>query len=230
MARILIVEDDAKTAQAICAGLLNEAHEPFAAYTGEEGLVILGEQSFDAIVLDRMLPGRDGLEIVQTLRARGNRTPVLMLTARDAIEDRVAGLDSGADDYLVKPFAFAELLARLRVLLRRAGEREPGQFRIGDLALDLELRRVQRGGRVIALSPREFDLLAYLARHQGQTVSRQMLARDVWHEQRRATPLDNVIDVHVAHLRRKIDDGHAVKLLRTVRGVGFLLADDFSRA
>src|SRR6185295_11480055 len=122
MARILIVEDDSKTARAICTGLENEGHEPLAAASGEEGLAMLGAQSFDAIVLDRMLPGRDGLEVVQTLRARGNRTPVLMLTARDAIEDRVVGLDSGADDYLVKPFAFAELLARLRVLLRRAGE------------------------------------------------------------------------------------------------------------
>lgn len=230
MARILIVEDDSKTAHAICLGLENEGHESVATASGEEGVAILGAQFFDAIVLDRMLPGRDGLEIVQILRARGNRTPVLMLTARDAIEDRVVGLDSGADDYLVKPFAFAELLARLRVLLRRAGEREPMQFRIGDLTLDLELRRVQRGARVIALSPREFDLLACLARHQGQTVSRQMLARDVWHELSRATPLDNVIDVHIAHLRRKIDDGQSVKLLRTVRGVGFMLADAATHA
>ena len=230
MARILIIEDDPKTARAICAGLDNEGHEASAAPSGEEGLAMLGEHAFDAIVLDRMLPGRDGLEIVQALRAGGNRTPVLMLTARDAIEDRVVGLDSGADDYLVKPFAFAELLARLRVLLRRAGEREPAQFKAADLTLDLELRRVQRGSRVIALSPREFDLLACLARHKGQTVSRQMLARDVWHELRRVTPLDNVIDVHIAHLRRKIDDGQAVKLLRTVRGVGFMLADEPTRA
>lgn len=226
MAKILIIEDDAKTARAVCEGLQNEGHAAIAASTGEDGLALLNAQAFEAVVLDWMLPGRDGLEIVQALRARGNRTPVLLLTARDAIEDRVLGLDAGADDYLIKPFAFAELLARLRVLLRRAGERESSQLQISDLTIDLERRRVQRDSRVIALSPREFDLLAYLARHQGQTVSRQMLARDVWHELRRATPLDNVIDVHMAHLRRKIDDGHVVKLLHTVRGVGFTLAAD----
>jgi two-component system copper resistance phosphate regulon response regulator CusR len=230
MAKILIIEDDAKTAGAILTGLQNEGYEPLAATSGEEGLRVLHAQAFDAIVLDWMLPGGDGIEVVEALRARGNRTPVLLLTARDAIEDRVLGLDSGADDYLVKPFAFAELFARLRVLLRRAGERESAQFQVGDLTVDLERRRVQRGSRAIALSPREFDLLAYLARHQGHTVSRQMLARNVWHELRRATPLDNVIDVHIAHLRRKIDDGQPVKLLHTVRGVGFTLADDHNRA
>jgi len=230
MAKILIVEDDAKTAQAICAGLQNEGYESITTPSGAEGLTLLGAEAFDAVVLDWMLPGRDGIELVQALRARGNRTPVLLLTARDAIEDRVLGLDSGADDYLVKPFAFAELLARLRVLLRRVGERDSSQFQVGDLVLDLERRRAQRGSRVIALSPREFDLLAYLARHQGQTVSRQMLARDVWHEPRRVTPLDNVIDVHIAHLRRKIDDGQPVKLLHTVRGVGFTLTDNPTHA
>jgi two-component system, OmpR family, copper resistance phosphate regulon response regulator CusR len=223
MPKILIVEDDTKTAQAIHVGLQNEQYESIVAASGEEGLKLLDAQAFDSIVLDWMLPDRDGIEVVAALRARGDRTPVLLLTARDSIEDRVLGLDSGADDYLIKPFAFAELVARLRVLLRRAGERESAQFQVGDLAIDVERRRVQRGSRVIALSPREFDLLSYLARHQGQTVSRQMLARDVWHELRRATPLDNVIDVHIAHLRRKIDDGQPVKLLHTVRGVGFTL-------
>jgi two-component system, OmpR family, copper resistance phosphate regulon response regulator CusR len=230
MTSILIVEDDAKTAQAIRAGLQNEGYDSIVASSGEEGLHLLDAQAFDAVVLDWMLPGRDGIEVVEALRARGNRMPVLLLTARDAIEDRVLGLDSGADDYLIKPFAFAELVARLRVLLRRAGERESAQIQVGDLTIDLERRRVQRGSRVIALSPREFDLLAYLARHQSQTVSRQMLARVVWHELRRATPLDNVIDVHIAHLRRKIDDGQPSKLLHTVRGVGFTLADDPSHA
>lgn len=230
MAKILIVEDDAKTAQAIRAGLENEGYESIAACSGEEGLKLLDAQAFNVIVLDWMLPDRDGIEVVEALRARGNRTPVLLLTARDAIEDRVLGLDSGADDYLIKPFAFAELVARLRVLLRRAGERESAQFLVGDLTVDVERRRVQRGSRVVTLSPREFDLLAYLARHQGQTVSRQMLARDVWHELRRATPLDNVIDVHIAHLRRKVDDGQPLKLLHTVRGVGFTLTDDPTHA
>jgi two-component system copper resistance phosphate regulon response regulator CusR len=223
MPKILIVEDDFKTAQAIHVGLRNESYESTVVSSGEEGLRLLDLQAFDSIVLDWMLPDRDGIEVVAALRARGDRTPVLLLTARDSIEDRVLGLDSGADDYLIKPFAFAELVARLRVLLRRAGERESAQFQVGDLEVDIERRRVQRGSRVIALSPREFDLLSYLARHQGETVSRQMLARDVWHELRRATPLDNVIDVHIAHLRRKIDDGQPVKLLHTVRGVGFTL-------
>jgi two-component system copper resistance phosphate regulon response regulator CusR len=225
MPKILIVEDDIKTARAIHVGLRNEGYESMVASSGEEGLKLLDSEAFDSIVLDWMLPDRDGIEVVAALRARGDRTPVLLLTARDSIEDRVLGLDSGADDYLIKPFAFAELVARLRVLLRRAGERESLQLQVGDLAIDLERRRVQRGSRVIALSPREFDLLSYLARHQGETVSRQMLARDVWHELRRATPLDNVIDVHIAHLRRKIDDGQPMKLLNTVRGVGFMLAD-----
>jgi two-component system copper resistance phosphate regulon response regulator CusR len=171
-----------------------------------------------------MLPGRSGVDVLQALRAEGSRTPVLLLTARDAIEDRVLGLDSGADDYLVKPFAFTELSARVRALVRR-GEPDVIQRRVGDLVLDLEQRRVRRGTRQITLTPKEFDLLAYLARHQGQTVTRRMLARDVWRELHRATPLDNVIDVHITHLRRKIDDGHQQKLIHTVRGVGFVLRE-----
>lgn len=230
MARILIIEDDVKTADAICLGLHGDGYDAIAALTGEKGLSMAAAEPFDAVVLDWMLPGRDGIEILKVLRARGTRTPVLLLTARDAIEDRVSGLDAGADDYLIKPFAFVELLARLRVLLRRAGEREPLQRQIGDLTLDIENRQATRGSRRIPLTPREFDLLAYLARHPGQTVSRQMLARDVWHEQRRATPLDNVIDVHIAHLRRKIDDGQPVKLLHTVRGVGFVLRESVPHA
>jgi DNA-binding response OmpR family regulator len=230
MARILIIEDDSKTANAICTGLQGEGFEATTAPSGEQGLRQLDAEAVDAIVLDWMLPGRDGIEIVRLLRARGARTPVLLLTARDAIEDRVLGLDSGADDYLVKPFAFAELLARLRVMLRRAGEHEPQRQQIGDLLIDLEGRRVLRGPRSIPLSPKEFELLAYLARHHGQIVGRQMLARDVWRESRRATSLDNVIDVHIAHLRKKIDEGHPVRLLHTVRGVGFMLGESSRRA
>jgi two-component system copper resistance phosphate regulon response regulator CusR len=170
-----------------------------------------------------MLPGRDGIAIVKQLRARGAKTPVLLLTARDAVEDRVLGLDSGADDYLVKPFAFSELMARIRVLLRRAGDTESLRRQIGDLVLDVENRRAYRSSLEITLTPREFDLIAYFMRHHGQTVTRRMLAKDVWREPHRVTPLDNVIDVHVAHLRRKIDEGHRSKLLHTVRGVGFVL-------
>ena len=173
-----------------------------------------------------MLPGRDGIEILKTLRGRGTKTPVLLLTARDAIEDRVLGLDAGADDYLVKPFAFAELLARIRALSRRAGQEEPLRKQIADLELDVQTRRVVRGSQEIVLTPREFDLLLYLLCHQGQAVTRQMLAKEVWREPHRATPLDNVIDVHVAHLRKKIDEGQRVKLIHTVRGVGFLLREE----
>lgn len=225
MAQILIIEDDAKTAAAIREGLRMDGHDAVATMTGEEGAALWRLRTFDAIVLDWMLPGRTGVDVLRRLRAEGSRTPVLLLTARDTIEDRVLGLDSGADDYLIKPFAFAELSARVRALVRRAAEPDLIQRRAGDLVLDLEQRRVRRGTRQIALTPKEFDLLAYLVRHQGQTVTRQMLAKDVWRELHRATPLDNVIDVHITHLRRKIDDGHEQKLIHTVRGVGFVLGE-----
>jgi len=223
---VLLVEDDLKTVRALRAGLETDGYEVVAARTGDEGASLFGAGDFEAVVLDWMLPGRTGLEILQSFRARGVRTPVLLLTAKDAIEDRVLGLDSGADDYLVKPFALAELLARLRVLIRRADDRDPAQKRIADLQIDPTSRLAKRGERRLLLTPREFDLLAYLARHAGQTVSRRMLARDVWHEVQRVTPLDNVIDVHIAHLRRKLDDGHATKLLHTVRGIGFMLREE----
>jgi two-component system, OmpR family, copper resistance phosphate regulon response regulator CusR len=225
MAQILIIEDDAKTARAIREGLELDGHSAVTASTGEEGATAMRTRTFDAIVLDWMLPRRSGIEILKEMRAAGLRTPVLLLTARDTIEDRVLGLDCGADDYLVKPFAFAELSARLRALIRRSSDPDPMQRRVDDLVLDIEQRRARRGTRVIALTPKEFELLVYLARHQGQTVTRQMLAREVWHEINRATPLDNVIDVHIAHLRRKIDEGHARKLIHTVRGVGFVLGE-----
>jgi two-component system, OmpR family, copper resistance phosphate regulon response regulator CusR len=170
-----------------------------------------------------MLPGRSGLEILSALRQRDFRTPVLILTAKDSIEDRVTGLDTGADDYLVKPFAFPELLARIRALLRRGRTDRISKQRLADLELDSGTRRVTRRGQEIELTPKEFDLLEYLMRYQGQTVSREMLARDVWQVSARATPMDNVIDVHIARLRRKIDDPFDVSLLRTIRGIGFLL-------
>jgi DNA-binding response OmpR family regulator len=225
VAQILIIEDDAKTATAIREGLRLDGHEAIAAATAEEGTKLCRSRPFDAIVLDWMLPERSGIDVLKTLRTDGIRTPVLLLTARDAIEDRVLGLDSGADDYLTKPFAFAELSARVRALVRRAGEPDPVQRRVADLVLDLAQRRARRGTRQIALTPKEFDLLSYLARHNGQTVTRPMLAKDVWHELHRATPLDNVIDVHIAHLRRKIDEGEPRKLIHTVRGVGFMLGE-----
>lgn len=226
MARILVIEDDRTTAQAICRGLRGEGYDVMVALDGLSGSALLDSERFDAVVLDWMLPARDGLGILRGLRARGCKTPVLLLTARDAVEDRVLGLESGADDYLVKPFAFAELLARVRALLRRTIPDESLRWQVADLALNLKSRRVTRAGGEVVLTPREFDLLACLLRHQGQTVTRAMLAREVWGETQRAAPLHNAIDVHIAHLRRKIDDGRQPRLLQTVRGVGFVLREE----
>jgi len=220
--RILIVEDEAKVAEALREGLTAEGYEVVTARTGEEGYYLAQAETFDLILLDLMLPGRDGLDILRTLRRWGVQVPVLVLTARDAVADRVAGLDSGADDYLVKPFAFPELVARVRALLRRGRPDHTARLTLGDLEIDPLTRTVTRGGQVIPVTGREFDLLHYLVRYQGQIVSREMLARDVWREPRRATPLDNVIDVHIARLRRKIDQDFPVKLIHTVRGVGFI--------
>jgi DNA-binding response OmpR family regulator len=224
--QILLVEDETKVGTALCAGLQAEGYELVWAQTGEEGFFHASSRSFDLILLDVMLPGRDGIEVLGTLRKQGNKTPVLLLTAKDAIEDRVLGLDTGADDYLVKPFAFAELTARIRALLRRNQLEQSTTLTVGQLEIDLMRRTVIREGHRIELTVREFELLEYLARHHGRIVSRDMLARDVWRETSRATPLDNVIDVHVARLRRKMDDPFAVKLLHTVRGVGFTLSED----
>jgi len=222
---ILIVEDETKVAQALKEGLAREGYEVTVAGTGEEGYYLLDARTFDLVVLDLMLPGRSGLEILATLRTRNRGIPVLILTARDTVQDRVVGLDTGADDYLVKPFAFPELAARIRALLRR-GRAEPlSCLRVSDLELDVPGRRVTRAGRDLELTAREFELLEYLLRNRGRVVSREMLARDVWKETDRATPLDNVIDVHIARLRRKIDDAFESKLIHTVRGVGFIVKE-----
>lgn len=224
--RILIIEDDEKTADALATGLAQAGFSTATARTGEDGFFLVNTEVFDLVLLDWMLPGRSGIEILRTLRALGTKTPVLLLTARDAVDDRVLGLETGADDYLVKPFAFPELLARIRSLLRRAAPTaEPLKRTMADLVVDLEARRASRAGRPIELTPREFDLLAYLLRQPGQVVSREMLAQDVWSETNRLTPLDNVIDVHVAHLRRKVDGDHSLKLIQTVRGMGFMLRE-----
>jgi two-component system copper resistance phosphate regulon response regulator CusR len=224
--RILVVEDEVKLAKALQEGLEAEHYAVNVVHTGEEGFYVAYEQVFDLVILDVMLPGRDGLEILSTLRRRGNTTPVLLLTAKDAIDDRVRGLDSGADDYLVKPFAFPELLARIRALLRRGVTEAPEKLKLADLGIDVAERTVMRGGKALDLTPREFDLLEYLLRHQGRVVSREMLARDIWKETARFTPLDNVIDVHVARLRRKVDDQFDKKLVHTVRGVGFVFREE----
>jgi two-component system copper resistance phosphate regulon response regulator CusR len=173
-----------------------------------------------------MLPGSDGIEVLQTLRKQGSKIPVLLLTAKDAVEDRVLGLDAGADDYLVKPFAFAELSARIRALLRRNKVETASVLAIAGLEVDPVRRSVLREGHRIDLTAREFDLLEYLVRNYGRVVSREMLARDVWKETARATPIDNVIDVHIARLRRKVDDPFDIKLLQTVRGVGFTVSEE----
>jgi two-component system, OmpR family, copper resistance phosphate regulon response regulator CusR len=223
--RVLITEDDPKVAGAIRSGLLSEGFEVVVSRTGEDGYFRATTEPFDVIVLDLGLPGRSGLEVLGALRARGLTVPVLVLTARDSVEDRVLGLDAGADDYLVKPFAFAELIARLRALLRRGRPEEALKIRVADLELDPVSRTVVRSGQPVDLTAREFELLEYLLRHQGQIVSREMLGRDVWQEPSRGTPLDNVIDVHITRLRRKVDQGFEPKLIHTVRGVGFLVRD-----
>src|SRR5437899_8588440 len=193
------------------------------AATGEDGFFRANAEVFDLVVLDLMLPGRSGLEILQTLRQRHVETPVLILTARDGVDDRVLGLDLGADDYLVKPFALPELLARIRALLRRGRTDQVLKLRQDDLEMDLVTRKVVRAGQTLELTVKEFEVLEYLLRHVGHVVSREMLTRDVWRIAARATPLDNVIDVTIARLRRKIDDPFQTKLLQTVRGVGFAL-------
>ena len=224
--RALVVEDEQKVANALRDGLEGERYDVVAESTGEGAFSRLNTETFDIILLDLTLPDRDGLHILRSLRERGVDTPVLVLTARDTLEDRVRGLDAGADDYLVKPFAFEEMLARVRALLRRGRPSEAVRLGIADLEMDLATRRVTRGGQAIALTVREFELLAYLLEREGQVVPRSLLARDVWKETSRGTPLDNVIDVHIARLRRKIDDDSLVRLIHTVRGVGFMLHEE----
>jgi two-component system, OmpR family, copper resistance phosphate regulon response regulator CusR len=224
--RILVIEDEQKLALALREGLEAEQYGVALAHTGEEGFYLVLTESFDVVILDVMLPVRSGFEILASMRQHGFKTPVLMLTARDTVEDRVHGLDAGADDYLVKPFAFPELLARVRALSRRGTPETSPRLRIADLEVDAVGRFVTRGGQALDLTAREFELLEYLVRHQGHVVSREMLTRDVWKEAGRHTPLDNVIDVHVARLRRKVDEQFSQKLVHTVRGVGFVVREE----
>ena len=223
---ILVVEDEKKVARALLQGLEREKYRVTVTHTGEEGFFLATTQAFDLILLDLMLPGRDGLEILRSLREKKCQTPVLILTAKDAVDDRVTGLDAGADDYLVKPFAFPELLARVRALTRRGRTDDVLRLRVGDLEIDRVTRHVTRSGDDIHLTAKEFELLEYLALNGGQTVTREMLARDVWEAEQRATPLDNVIDVHITRLRQKMDSPYDGRLLWTIRGVGFVLSED----
>lgn len=223
MSRVLIIEDERKLLASLTKGLEQEGYAVKGAATGEEGYYAATTQDFDALVLDLMLPGRDGLQVLRDLRSRGFSQPVLILTARDSVDDRVAGLDGGADDYLVKPFAFAELLARLRALLRRDTSGRELMLRVADLEMDLVARRVVRDGEEIEVSQREFDLLAYFLRHINAVVTRDMLARDVWQEPMGV--LTNVIDVYVGLLRRKVERPGLRQLIHTVRGVGYVVRD-----
>ena len=220
---ILIIEDERKLAEAIGEGLRGNGYEVALAHTGESGIKHLYDHSVDLILLDVMLPRVGGLEVLREIRRNGFKIPVLILTSKGSVDDRVRGLDSGADDYLVKPFAFPELLARLRALHRRANPESPSVLQIADLKMDTRGHTVVRGDTPIDLTGREFELLEYLLANRGTVVSREMVARDVWKTTVRYTSLDNVIDVHVARIRRKIDDPFPAKLLHTVRGVGFIL-------
>jgi two-component system copper resistance phosphate regulon response regulator CusR len=222
---ILVIEDEKKVALALQKGLESEHYGVQVALTGEEGFFLLCSQAFDLIILDLMLPGRDGMEILQALRRTQAQTPVLILTARDTVEDKIMGLDLGADDYLVKPFAFPELTARIRALLRRGRSDQVVKLKLADLEMDLVKHAVSRGQQPLPVSAMEFEILECLLRNQGHVVTREMLAKEVWKEVERATPLDNVIDVHIGRLRRKIDEPFAKKLLQTVRGVGFILTE-----
>ena len=223
--RLLVVEDEQKVAEALREGLEGEGYEVTVETTGEAAFFRGNTETFDLILLDLGLPGRDGLDILKALREGGVDTPVLVLTARDTVADRVSGLNTGADDYLVKPFAFEELLARIQAVVRRGRVSTPLRLGVGDLHVDLTTRRVVRGGRPLELTAKEFDLLEYLLRFERRVVSRDTLAREVWRDTSRSTTLDNVIDVHVSRLRRKVDREGLVKLIHTVRGVGFVVRE-----
>jgi two-component system OmpR family response regulator len=222
--RILVVEDEPKLAQLLARGLGEEGHAVDVTLTGEEALWMAGAAPYDAIVLDVMLPGVDGFEVCRRLRARDVWTPVLMLTARDALEDRIEGLDTGADDYLLKPFAFGELLARLRALVRRGPSERPAELAVGDLRLDPAARQVWRGETEIEVSAKEFALLEVFMRHAGDALSRVQLLEGAWDMAFESR--SNVIDVYVRYLREKVDRPFNRHAIETVRGIGYRLRKD----
>lgn len=221
--RVLIVEDDKKTAAYLSKGLSENGFIVDATDRGEEGLRLAHTGDYDLVILDVMLPGRDGWSVIAEIRRSGKQTPVLFLTARDSVHDRVKGLELGADDYLVKPFAFSELLARTRSILRRSPVRQPETLRIADLEIDLLRHRVTRDGKYLDLTPKEFALLLLLARRTGEVLSRTLIAEQVWDMNFNSDT--NVVDVAVRRLRRKVDDPFEKKLVHTVRGVGYVLED-----
>jgi two-component system, OmpR family, response regulator len=218
---LLVIEDDQALGKAIQRGLLEACHQCQWIRSGNRGLDAAQSQQFDAIVLDLMLPDMDGMAIMKSLREKGIRTPVLMLTAMSAIEDRVNGLNAGADDYLVKPFAFPELIARLEAIVRRAGDKPSSTLNAGPLCLDLTNRRVTRGDTEIVLTPTEFSLLEFLMRYAGQVVTRKMLCEHLWESDWEG--VTNVVEVHINRLRGKIDRGYEEPLIQTVRGRGYVL-------
>lgn len=221
---ILLVEDERRLSQVIRRVLEEEGHTVDAAYDGEEALAMALDGSHDVIVLDVMLPEMDGIEVCRSLRRQRVDTPVLLLTALDSVDDKVRGLDAGADDYLPKPFAFQELLARIRALGRRRVQgREPSELRFDDLVLDLRRRRAQRAGKAIDLSPKEFSLLEFLMRNEGRVVTRTQILDHLWGYDYDSE--SNLVDVYIAYLRRKVDKGHSRQLIRTVRGIGYALGD-----
>ncbi len=219
--RVLLVEDDAKLVRALRRGLGREGYEIDVARTGTQGLAKAMAEEYDVLVLDLMLPGLDGLTLCDQLRLAGRSVPVLMLTARGSVADRIRGLDHGADDYLVKPFDFGELLARLRVLIRRGPSAHPRVIVVGELHVDSSTRFVSRAGQQVELTAREFDVLEVLARNAGQLVSRRQLLHEVWTDEYQGSP--NIADVYIGYLRRKLERPRGRRLIRTVRGKGFLL-------
>jgi len=221
--KILIIEDEAKTAAYLQKGLSEEGFVADTAPTGDEGMKLAHGSPYDLIILDVMLPGRDGWSIMENLRKEGSLTPVLFLTARDTVQDRVRGLELGADDYLVKPFAFSELLARVRSVLRRGPSRQLGPLRLADLEIDLAAHRVSRASKRLDLTPKEFALLSLLARRAGEVLSRTLIAEQIWDMNFDSD--SNVVDVHVRRLRMKVDDPYESKLIHTVRGVGYVLEE-----
>lgn len=218
--KILVIEDEAKIADLLKRGIENAGYSVDTAETGTAALDFLHNTVYDLVILDLMLPDLDGFELLKKMRNRRVTAPVLVLSARDAVNDRVKGLEVGADDYLVKPFAFVELMARIRALLRR-GTPTPERVQVGDLVLDCIRRRVTRGGQVIDLAPKEFSILEYMMRNQGRPLSRTMIVEHVWDLD--YDGLTNIVDVYIRHLRGKIDDRFPKKMIQTVRGVGYLL-------